>query len=542
MDVPHRSPAIYAASHTDAPHRNPASDTADLAQVEVVSPQPSLWSATLQYVNRYAWANENMTKEQAASMAESARYAKSYAVREINARKVSHNYSVGSPLRILFSWHGTFWPLVIWRYELYLYPIIHVGLIAFMGSKLEDDESLAEEDDLFWVKRYMVPWASLSLLTPLMIFFLVFFLSNCYSRFNSFFSTIQTIERSVQDLAMLMLSHVTDPSKQEMKWDAVRYLTASAMVIYSRVTKIGAGKDAQMNIEDWGRLLKRERDWQSEGGPALPQDIWERIVGWPRTRDQEANYQSMMHAAFADNPNVPDGHKIATEVPERRATCLPLLDATEVNRLRRYPGGMYSLVLCTWSMQTVVAAGLTGPALAASQSATMSMKSAAYELRNGLSMKVPMPYLHALNMLQNINFLLYSYALCDLESYLSPIVLFVVILITVGMREVAVALSNPFGRDDIDFPVNKWVVSQLRSIALIVHPDNFVVGCPKLATYAALSQASPRDTVAAEEVEPRMPAVYGSCYGQVPYSSSQEQDRVEAEETTPGEAEGDDGD
>ena len=106
----------------------------------------------------------------------------------------------------------------------------------------------------------------------------------------------------------------------------------------------------------------------------------------------------------------------------------------------------------------------------------------------------------------------------------------------------AVALSNPFGRDDIDFPVNKWVVSQLRSIALIVHPDNFVVGCPKLATYAALSQASPRDTVAAEEVEPRMPAVYGSCYGQVPYSSSQEQDRVEAEETTPGEAEGDDGD
>ena len=377
MDVPHRSPASYAASHTDAPHRNPASDTADLAQVEVVSPQPSLWSATLQYVNRYAWANENMTKEQAASMAESARYAKSYAVREINARKVSHNYSVGSPLRILFSWHGTFWPLVIWRYELYLYPIIHVGLIAFMGSKLEDDESLAEEDDLFWVKRYMVPWASLSLLTPLMIFFLVFFLSNCYSRFNSFFSTIQTIERSVQDLAMLMLSHVTDPSKQEMKWDAVRYLTASAMVIYSRVTKIGAGKDAQMNIEDWGRLLKRERDWQSEGGPALPQDIWERIVGWPRTRDQEANYQSMMHAAFADNPNVPDGHKIATEVPERRATCLPLLDATEVNRLRRYPGGMYSLVLCTWSMQTVVAAGLTGPALAASQSATMSMKSAA---------------------------------------------------------------------------------------------------------------------------------------------------------------------
>ena len=70
-------------------------------------------------------------------------------------------------------------------------------------------------------------------------------------------------------------------------------------------------------------------------------------------------------------------------------------------------------------------------------------------------MPVPLPYFHALNMLQNVNYALYTYALCSFNSYLTPIVLFVVILITVGMREVAAALSNPFGDDDVDFPVNK---------------------------------------------------------------------------------------
>jgi len=37
--------------------------------------------------------------------------------------------------------------------------------------------------------------------------------------------------------------------------------------------------------------------------------------------------------------------------------------------------------------------------------------------------------------------------------------------------QVAVVLSNPFGRDDADFPIDQWVV-QLRGVALLVHPDN----------------------------------------------------------------------
>jgi len=449
-----------------------------------------------------------MTADEAERIKAEAIESKNYAMRDINYRKFAHEYSTGNTLNILFGWKGTFWPLVIMRWEVYIYPAIHIALVVWMGLSGQDDpgeEGSGEDDTVvggadgsgdglvsmlmaalnppsddapppFWgSSKYMVPWSVLSLLTPLMIFFLVFFLSQCYNRFNSFFATSMAIEGSLQNLTMLMLAHVTDPAKQKLKWDAVRYLTAAAMVIYSRVSKIAMGKEAQMDIENWGRLLKRERFWQAEGGEELPLDTWERMMGWPRTREDEQNYQNMMRAAFGNDPHVPNGADIPTEIPERRSICPPLLETNEVTRLRRYPGGMLSLVLCTWSMQVVVAADLKGPALGAAQAAVLQVKSAAYSLRNQLGMPVPMPYFHSLAMLQNINFALYSYALCSLQSYLTPVVLIVFILITVGMREVAVALSNPYGHDDVDFPVNKWVVAQLRSMALIIHPDNFVV-------------------------------------------------------------------
>ena len=220
-------------------------------------------------------------------------------MRDINYRKFAHEYSTGNTLNILFGWKGTFWPLVIMRWEVYIYPAIHIALVVWMGLSGQDDpgeEGSGEDDTVvggadgsgdglvsmlmaalnppsddapppFWGSpKYMVPWSVLSLLTPLMIFFLVFFLSQCYNRFNSFFATSMAIEGSLQNLTMLMLAHVTDPAKQKLKWDAVRYLTAAAMVIYSRVSKIAMGKEAQMDIENWGRLLKRERFWQAEGG------------------------------------------------------------------------------------------------------------------------------------------------------------------------------------------------------------------------------------------------------------------------------------
>uniref|UniRef100_A0A7S4NME3 Bestrophin homolog n=1 Tax=Prymnesium polylepis TaxID=72548 RepID=A0A7S4NME3_9EUKA len=108
----------------------------------------------------------------------------------------------------------------------------------------------------------------------------------------------------------------------------------------------------------------------------------------------------------------------------------------------------------------------------------MKLRTAAYAIRAKLNMPVPLPYFHALNLLQNINYGLYTYALLEFESNLTPVVLWVMVVVTVGMREVATALSNPFGDDDVDFPVNKWI-AQLRGMALVLHPANVPCAVPE---------------------------------------------------------------
>ena len=62
---------------------------------------------------------------------------------------------------------------------------------------------------------------------------------------------------------------------------------------------------------------------------------------------------------------------------------------------------------------------------------------------------VPFPYFHVLNILMTLNFTLYTYGFLVFESWLTPVVLFVIIAVTVGMREVAIQLSNPFGTDEV---------------------------------------------------------------------------------------------
>ena len=89
------------------------------------------------------------------------------------------------------------------------------------------------------------------------------------------------------------------------------------------------------------------------------------------------------------------------------------------------------------------------------------MREAMMTIRSKLYMPVPLPYYHVLNVLLNINFAIFTYVMLGVESNLTPIILTVIIIVTVGMREVAATLSNPFGDDDVDFPVQRWI-AELR--------------------------------------------------------------------------------
>jgi len=423
---------------------------------------------------------------------------------------------------VLFSYKGTFWPHVLRTHELYLYPLLHTGLVLMQWSWQQQANDLVDGVDsgrgTFWStvfevtaddgvdvgpKQYweksnmMIPWKAVGTLTPLMVFALVFFLSQCYSRFMTFFYACQLMETAIQDMTVLMLVHA---KRHKHRWDAVRYLTAAAMTTYGRVTDLANVDENKrrckpsMDLIDWERLLLPERKWHA--AYVSDEETWDTILGWPREAGAvEVRHTEELHASFGTS---------ATP-PPRASSCPALLKVHEVDELRHYPDSMVGLVLVTWCVQTLkeleLNGQLKGPSLGQAQGSALKLRAASCKICNLLNLPIPLPYFHTLVVLQNVCFAIMSWSLLSFVSFLTPIVLFFTVLVMVGLREVAVALSDPFGKDDVDFPVDKWIV-QLRANALLVHEDNRVVQKPNRdSTQSSSTQTDVKDEEEHEEEE-----------------------------------------
>ena len=72
-------------------------------------------------------------------------------------------------------------------------------------------------------------------------------------------------------------------------------------------------------------------------------------------------------------------------------------------------------------------------------------------------MPVPMPYYNAVVLLLNFTYIVYAYSFLFFNSIITPIYLFFLILVINGLREVASALADPFGDNDIDLHVEMYV-------------------------------------------------------------------------------------
>ena len=430
--------------------------------------------------------------------------------------KVAYEYNDNGGWRVLFMYKGTFWPLVLRRLELYVYPLAHTGLVVYASFWRKDNDDSAAS--WYGDEAFMVPWVVLSLLTSLMVFFLVFFLGQCYKRFNTFANVCNDINTSVQEATLHCLTHVKNA---QARWDTVRYLTAAGMVIYFRVNDMARGSEPTISLHEWERLLTDERDFLE-----LESDDtkWDSLMGWPRTRKEGAEYTARLHAEL----------QLSSQKPPRLSKCPPLLTRAEVDELRRHPGSLMTFVLVAWALQAAKTVGeLPPPFMNALAGSCFKMRAAAYAVRQQLSLPVPLPYYHSLHLLMHINFCLYTYALCDFNSNLTPLVLFLIVLITVGMSEVAVALSNPFGTDDVDFPVNKWIVD-LRSMALVVHPLNSVAAWPnELARRDAAVELQPALQSPTATVPPMMSAAAAAAHEQVRALQDRAARKSFAEQSTP---------
>lgn len=116
--------------------------------------------------------------------------------------------------------------------------------------------------------------------------------------------------------------------------------------------------------------------------------------------------------------------------------------------------------LSHWMMRVTLAAyevdGKGPPVLMALMNRLILLRDAMNELLQTHRMPVPFVYYHLLNAMICINCALWAVCMSAFESIFGPFIFLLASLLYIGMLEVAKAMSNPFGDDDVDFPLDFW--------------------------------------------------------------------------------------
>ena len=148
---------------------------------------------------------------------------------KIEYTKTAHEYDMSKPAILKYA--GTMLPLIAARWELWFYFLVHSGLVILFRLAKYDMFGLSE---IALEPDYEAPWNIIKVPTALLTFFLVFFNGKCYDRFCGYYNAHCGIGGRLQQLAGQTLS--SWPNHPAERWEAMRYLIASACVVYFKAS------------------------------------------------------------------------------------------------------------------------------------------------------------------------------------------------------------------------------------------------------------------------------------------------------------------
>eukprot|EP00811_Abedinium_folium_P008958 NODE_1827_length_2365_cov_8.514745.p1 GENE.NODE_1827_length_2365_cov_8.514745~~NODE_1827_length_2365_cov_8.514745.p1 ORF type:complete len:697 (+),score=146.82 NODE_1827_length_2365_cov_8.514745:136-2226(+) len=143
-----------------------------------------------------------------------------------------------------------------------------------------------------------------------------------------------------------------------------------------------------------------------------------------------------------------------------------LLTRIEIEVLSAYPGGGVTLVLTNWAMQVVDEAldhdCRYQPGVRSEEphyvhnrhnKHMVAMIKCAHKIESIIALPIPFPYYHLMNLVLVCNFILGGFLVAIFQNFLTvfPYAMFVAMFM--GIRQVAVELADPFGMDEVDFPI-----------------------------------------------------------------------------------------
>lgn len=166
-------------------------------------------------------------------------------------------------------------------------------------------------------------------------------------------------------------------------------------------------------------------------------------------------------------------HGPASDDQWQKLLDVGLVTEEECWYLREMPSSQRSMVLLNWIGRVITLAyersSLNhGPYLRRMLELLTEFDEAQKQVLDIVRMPVPFQYYHLLNVMVGINVVLWAYGMALSDSVFGPVCYFFASAIFIGMLELAKQLSDPFGNDDVDFPIHIWIEKYLENSAAFV--------------------------------------------------------------------------
>ena len=355
---------------------------------------------------------------------------------------------------VLLRWRGTIMPAVLCRPVIWLLLLAHCTFL-YLHVKRQD------------IEMPLLDWKIVAVPTGLLTFFLVFYSGNCFNRYYQLYGKCTGMAGAVMIWVGLLRLFFPRASTQTL-WNLCRHAVASVYVFYFQLG--GGGSDG-------GRVIT-ESEWA----------VRRRRATLGASRRNSAQFRVIAHVLLPPRLQVLLKHNMLSE--------------EEVQQVAVYRG-FKPFLLQVWAMQTIRdyldsgADKAAGAGIGPFQAQALALRANCSDVVNLLAQPVPFPYYHVVSFMLCVNLFgmacaagrvsdrdgapricaapappphtapppsfLRRYALIGFNSVSTIPAFFVVCLVLLGMKETAVALSDPFGGDAVDFDCDQFMASILNN-------------------------------------------------------------------------------
>jgi len=143
-----------------------------------------------------------------------------------------------------------------------------------------------------------------------------------------------------------------------------------------------------------------------------------------------------------------------------------------MNWLKRYPGSCHSIVL-DWLL------GVAGLALQSQRNKYLrnfaaiaaGIRQEQIQVEDAVNLPLPYQYFQIMNLMLFTNFSMWAYGMGMYDSWIASFIFVCSLLIFLGMKELSACLSDPFGDDAVDFPLNRWIEESWRAAHFFLESD-----------------------------------------------------------------------